>query len=127
MRNHKRDGKITFIELLLIAIIFVFGYFVIIAPMSKTNDMVKEDWVKNNLSTIFDAIQYLDDDQAFTYENMKINDVDILRAKWERAPLEWPQGVFFDSFKASSNELSLAVEFSTGVKEIVFNPPQIEE
>ena len=87
MRNHKRDGKITFIELLLIAIIFVFGYFVIIAPMSKTNDMVKEDWVKNNLSTIFDAIQYLDDDQAFTYENMKINDVDILRAKWERSPL----------------------------------------
>lgn len=127
MRNHKRDGKITFVELLLIAVIFAASYLVIIAPISKTNDMVKEEWVINNLSTIYDAIEYLEKSEDFSYKNMTVNDVDILRAKWERAPLEWPKGVLFDSFEVSSNKVSLMVTFSTGTRTVSYAPELIEE
>ena len=112
MRNHKRDGKITILELLLLAGVFFFGYWVVVAPMAKSDDMVKEEWVRNNLNTIYDAIDSLKKDPSFVLEEMTLNEVDILRAKWDRPPLKWPKGVFFDSFKAETNKLSIVVEFS---------------
>lgn len=125
MRNHKRDGKITFFELLLLAGVFFFGYWVIIAPMTKTDDMVKEEWVRNNLDTIYDAIEYLQKDTSFVLEEMKLNDVDILRSKWERSPLKWPRGVLLDSFKAETNKLSIVVQFSKSTNVVTFvNLPQ---
>lgn len=120
MRNHKRNGQITIVELLLIVVIFLFGYWVVVAPMSKTNDKVKEGWVTNNLSTVQDAIDYLQKDSSFVLEKMSINDVDVLRAKWNKPPLEWPSGVLFDSFKAETNKLSVVVEFSYGTNVVTY-------
>lgn len=127
MRKRNREGKITFIELLLIAVILLFGYWVIVAPMSKTEDMVKEEWVKKNLSTMFDAIAVFEktateNNGVYDYSSMTVNDVDILRARWERPPLEWPKGVLFDSFSATSNSVAIAVEFSTGVRTVTYVP-----
>jgi hypothetical protein len=127
MRKCNREGKITFIELLLIAVILLFGYWVIVAPMSKTEDMVKEEWVKKNLSTMFDAIAVFEknateNNGVYDYSSMTVNDVDILRARWERPPLEWPKGVLFDSFSATSNSVAIAVEFSTGVRTVTYVP-----
>lgn len=125
MRNHKRDGKITFFELLLLAGVFFFGYWVIIAPMTKTDDMVKEEWVRNNLDTIYDAIGHLQKDESFVLEEMTLNEVDILRSKWERSPLKWPRGVLFDSFKAETNKLSIVVHFSNSTNVVTYvNLPQ---
>lgn len=120
MRNHKRDGKITLIELLLIACIFFFGYWVIVAPMSKTDDMVKEEWVKNNLSAIFDVVDYINKDESFISKEITLNDVDALYANWKREPLEWPKGVLFDTFKAETNKVSIVVEFSTGTNQVTY-------
>jgi hypothetical protein len=127
MRKRNCEGKITFIELLLIAVILLFGYWVIVAPMSKTEDMVKEEWVKKNLSTMFDAIAVFEknateNNGVYDYSSMTVNDVDILRARWERPPLEWPKGVLFDSFSATSNSVAIAVEFSTGVRTVTYVP-----
>lgn len=127
MRNHNRDGKITILELLIIAAIFISGYLVVFAPISKTNDMVKEEWIKKNLSTIYDAIDSLEKEDNFTFENMTINDVDILRANWGRTPLEWPNGVNLDSFQATSNKITIVAEFSTGTNVVTFVPQLVEE
>lgn len=127
MINYKRDGKITILELLIIAIICVSGYFVFFAPISKTNDMVKEEWIRKNLSTIHDATNSLKKDEAFALEEMTINDVDILRANWGRTPMEWPNGVNLDSFKVSSNKVTIVAEFSTGTNVVTFVPKLPEE
>lgn len=128
MRNHNRDGKITLIELFLIACIFVFGYLVIIAPISKTEDMVKEEWVQKNLHEMFEVIPTLEksaENDADFYNKITMNEVDVVRSQWEKAPLEWPKGVQFDTFKASSNSVSIAVEFSTGVRTVTFTSSDI--
>jgi hypothetical protein len=59
---------------------------------------------------------------VYDYSSMTVNDVDILRARWERPPLEWPKGVLFDSFSATSNSVAIAVEFSTGVRTVTYVP-----
>lgn len=131
MRDLAREGKITFIEIFLITCILLLGYWVLVLPMGKTDDMVKKEWVQTNLSTMHDAIPYLEkmkmvEGVTNIYENMTVNDVDIIRASWGRPPLKWPDGVLFDSFLATTNQVSIDVEFSTGLETVIFKPAESE-
>lgn len=127
MINHKRDGKITFVELLLIVVILAFGYWVMFSPITKTEDMVKEEWILRNLMTINDAVGLMEKDIEFSLEEMSLNDVDILRSRLKKPPLEWPDGVDIDSFMASSNGVSIAAEFSTGIRKVTYVSEEIQE
>ena len=60
------------------------------------------------------------------YGHMTVNDVDIIRASWGRPPLKWPDGVLFDSFLATTNQVSIDVEFSTGLETVIFKPAESE-
>lgn len=123
MRNHKRDGKITILELLIIAAIFVLGYFVVFSPLPKIDDMIKEEWVKNNLGTIYDAVEHFQKQKTFSCESMTLNEVDILRANMNppRPPLEWPNGVDFDSFKVNTNCLSITIKLTKETRVVTYS------